>query len=208
MQFIRIALVILVITHGFVIIDGFKLPSQRIDLFQPRSVAKLSSVTSSVSAEIQSSALNAVAKLLATCGIGATVAYKGILDQNAIKVLSSLVFNVFQPCLLFVNVCQTISAQRLSGSQVGWILPLAASCQILIGFSIGKLISLILYGRVRTSESKQFMASTTFANSGPLPLVFTDALFRLAPDKTLLPRSVAYISLYLLGWSPVFWVRA
>jgi auxin efflux carrier family protein len=36
--------------------------------------------------------------------------------------------------------------------------------------------------------------------------VFTDALFRFSPDKTLLPRSVAYISLYLLGWSPLFWV--
>ena len=43
---------------------------------------------------------------------------------------------------------------------------------------------------------------------GPLPLVFTDALFRFHPDKTLLSKSVAYISLYLLGWSPIFWIVA
>lgn len=44
--------------------------------------------------------------------------------------------------------------------------------------------------------------------TGPLPLVFTDALFRFHPDKTLLPKSVAYVSLYLLGWSPLFWIVA
>mmetsp|Transcript_12232 Transcript_12232/g.13168 ORF Transcript_12232/g.13168 Transcript_12232/m.13168 type:complete len:289 (-) Transcript_12232:23-889(-) len=55
-------------------------------------------------------------------------------------------------------------------------------------------------------SSKQLLACTTFANSGPLPLVFTDGLFRSHPDASLLPKSVAYVSLYLLGWSPLFWI--
>jgi hypothetical protein len=41
---------------------------------------------------------------------------------------------------------------------------------------------------------------------GPLPLLFADALFRSHPDPTVLPRAVAYISFYLLSWSPMFWI--
>lgn len=44
---------------------------------------------------------------------------------------------------------------------------------------------------------------TTFANSGPLPLLFVDAIFHNNP--VMLQKAVAYISLYLLGWSPLFW---
>ena len=84
----------------------------------------------------------------------------------------------------------------------------AENKQIFLGYVIGKVMSLFMYGSdpEHESESKQFLIGTTFGNSGPLPLVFTDALFRTATDTTLLPRSVAFISLYLLGWSPLFWV--
>ena len=167
----------------------------------------VSAVTASVSREIQNSAIRAVAKLLSTCGIGIWSAKQGILDSTAIGVLSKLVFNVFQPCLLFVSVAQTIAAQSsVKGSKIGYILPLAAILQILIGYCVGKLACLLPLGKRSPTEKKQLLQCTTFGNSGPLPLVFTDALFRLAPDKSLLPRSAAYISLYLLGWSPIFWV--
>ena len=162
-------------------------------------------VSAAVSSEIQSSAIKAVAKLLATCGIGAYSAQKGILDSQAIKVLSSMVFNIFQPCLLFVNVCQTV-ASAPTGSKIIYLLPMAAVFQIVIGFFVGKVVTALPFLKFSESRSKQLLACTTFGNSGPLPLVFTDALFRLSPDKTLLPTSVAYISLYLLGWSPIFWV--
>ena len=68
------------------------------------------------------------------------------------------------------------------------------------------MFSRALYGSESSRESKQLMACVTFGNSGPLPLVFTDALFRLSPDKSLITKSVSYISLYLLGWSPIFWI--
>ena len=89
-----------------------------------------------------------------------------------------------------------------------FLLPAVGTFQIFLGYVIGKVMSLFMYGSdlEHESESKQFLIGTTFGNSGPLPLVFTDALFRTATDTTLLPRSVAFISLYLLGWSPLFWV--
>ena len=74
---------------------------------------------------------------------------------------------------------------------------------------MNKLLSIVFYGKNPTAEGSRFLrACTTFSNSGPLPFVFVDALFRGHSDLTLLPRSVAYISMYLLGWSPLFWVLA
>ena len=102
-----------------------------------------------------------------------------------------------------------VSNQAAKGDNgPAFLLPAAGTLQIALGYFIGKIMSLFMYGSApeHASESKQFLIGTTFGNSGPLPLVFTDALFRTAPDATLLPRSVAFISLYLLGWSPLFWV--
>ena len=175
--------------------------------FRLNAAAAVAPVVNSAS-QIKTAAVRAVSKLLATCGIGAYAAKENVLTQSALSTLSSLVFNLFQPCLLFVNVCQTIASQRVAGgSPIAWILPLAALAQITLGFVVGKILGKFLYfGKEDSSEAKQFLTSSTFGNSGPLPLVFTDALFRASKDPTLLPNSVAYISLYLLGWSPLFWV--
>ena len=111
--------------------------------------------------------------------------------------------------LPYVHKISIVSNQAAKGDNgPAYLLPAAGLFQILLGYVIGKVISLFMYGSApeKVSESKQFLIGTTFGNSGPLPLVFTDALFRTAPDATLLPRSVAFISLYLLGWSPLFWV--
>eukprot|EP00953_Heterococcus_sp_UTEX-ZZ885_P014311 8126-Heterococcus_DN1.PRE.1 len=44
-----------------------------------------------------------------------------------------------------------------------------------------------------------------FGNSGVLPLLFVTALFRGHPDPTVMPRAIAYVSFFLMGWSPAFW---
>ena len=160
-------------------------------------------------ATVTKAAVKAVAKLLSTCGLGVWSAKAGILDQNAVGVLSKLIFSVFQPCLLFVNVASTVASigSGTGNSAAIYLLPIAAAFQILIGYIVGKIVSLIMNGgNAEDEDAKQLLACTTFANSGPLPLVFTDGLFRSHPDATLLPKSVAYVSLYLLGWSPLFWI--
>ena len=155
-------------------------------------------------------AMKAIAKLMSTVGIGGLASKKGFLGGNEVSVLSKLVYNLFQPCLLFVNIISTVA--KNGSSPAIKVLPFVAVIQILLGYIVGKFMSLVCYGRKgqgeRSEESKQLITCTTFGNSGPLPLVFTDALFRFHPDPTLLPTSVAYISLYLLGWSPLFWVLA
>ncbi len=175
--------------------------------------AAAAAVATSSTAAANIAAIRAISKLLSTCGIGAYFSRKGTLDKTAISVLSKLVYNVFQPCLLFVNVCSTVA--KSGGDSAIFMLPLAASFQIMIGYIVGKIISTLVYGNKNKDEdgnakpsleSKLLLTCTTFGNSGPLPFVFADALLKAHPDPTLAPKAVAYISLYLLGWSPLFWV--
>jgi hypothetical protein len=162
------------------------------------------------SAVVTRAAVKAIAKLLSTCGIGVIAAKSNVLDQNSVAVLSKLIFYLFQPCLLFVNVAQTVaSISKGTGNPAAiYLLPLAAMFQILVGYVVGKIIALAMGTSSEDESSKQLLACTTFANSGPLPLVFTDGLFRSHPNTALLSNSVAYVSLYLLGWSPAFWIVA
>jgi predicted permease len=159
-------------------------------------------------ASINAAALRAVAKLISTCGLGVVAGKVGLLDKTALSVLSKLVFGLFQPCLLFVNVASTVAKLGGTGGPVS-LLPLAAALQILIGYTVGRFVSAVIYHKEpKSEEAKQLLTCTTFGNSGPLPLVFVDALLRTHADASLLPKSVAFVSLYLLGWSPLFWIFA
>ena len=165
-------------------------------------------VATTSSSVATAAALRAVSKLLSTCGIGIWASKTGLLDKAALSVLSKLVFGLLQPCLLFVNVASTVAKLGPSGGAAVTLLPLVAGVQILLGYVVGKIVSLLIYGRKSSEESKQLLTCTAFGNSGPLPLVFVDALLRAHADQSLLPQSVGYISLYLLGWSPLFWIIA
>ena len=176
---------------------------------EPVICASAAAVASTSSAAaINAVALRAVAKLISTCGAGVIAGKFGLLDKTALGVLSKLVFYLFQPCMLFVNVASTID--KMGGNAgVMRILPLAAFVQIVIGFVVGKFLSFVIYGKKQSSEeAKQLLTCTTFSNSGPLPLVFVDALLKSHADVSILPKSVGYVSLYLLGWSPLFWIFA
>ena len=134
------------------------------------------------------------------------------MDKNTLQVLSKLVFGLLQPCMLFANVADTI-AKSGGGAQV-WLLPCAAASQIALGYIIGRIINLFVYpgkcepGSLKDEQKKTSLTCSTFGNSGPLPFVFVDALFRGHPDPLILGRANAYISLYLLGWSSNFWIFA
>lgn len=158
---------------------------------------------------INKAAIKAIAKLLSTCGVGVYASRIGLLNQQALSVLSKLIFSLLQPCLLFVNVSTVVSKLESSGgiASVSMLLG-AAAFQIMVGYALGKVLSKLVYGRKSSESSRQLIACSTFSNSGPLPFVFVDSLFRSHPDPTLLVKSNAYISMYLLCWSPLFWIIA
>jgi len=149
--------------------------------------------------------VNAVLRLVASCGLGLGAASHGLLDQASLSTLSRLIFAFFQPALLFTNVATTLATPSSYGSSL-LVLPAFAVLQILFGFLYGKGMAASLRLDPASDAGKELAVCSAFANSGPLPLLFADAFFRLHPtDPTLYPRAVAYISFYLVAWSPLFW---
>ena len=165
-------------------------------------------------------AFSATSKLLSSIGIGALTSPAGpkqfgrILDANAVSALSKLTYWLFQPCFLLCGVASTLAKATEGNAGMPTsallLLPLASLIQISLGALSAKLITTKKFGMrprfLGIEENDEAGASdikmcTTFANSGPLPLILSDALF----GGAILSDVSACISFYLLVWSPLFW---
>lgn len=84
------------------------------------------------------------------------------------------------------------------------IIPVFALLQIFAGAILGTVLLKVFGVDPNTEAGRELRMGCSFANSGPLPLLFADSLFaNRAAGMT--GRAVAFISFYLLGWSPAFW---
>eukprot|EP00977_Amphora_coffeiformis_P029900 scaffold43448_cov199-Amphora_coffeaeformis.AAC.1 len=135
---------------------------------------------------VATASVAATAKLLSAIGLGGLAASKpGLLDAAAISALSRLTYWVFQPAFLFCSVSKTIyTAFTSTGAgtlplRALWLLPALGVAQILTGAVVGRFLA-TAYG-VSDDEVPNVRMCTTFANSGPLPLIFADALFGSNP---------------------------
>jgi len=146
----------------------------------------------------------AVSKLVSCVGVGYWAAQAGVLDPPACATLSKLIYSVFQPALLLVNVASTLASPAESLKTL-LLIPAFALVHIGIGAIMGSVMVRALRLNSNTVDGRELKMACSFSNAGPLPLLFVDALFRTSSDPTLAPRAVAFISFYLLGWSPAFW---
>jgi predicted permease len=151
--------------------------------------------------------LGATAKLLASIGLGGWAGRTpNILDASAVSALSRLTYYVFQPAFLLASVSQTLrnaskASQGALPTRLLAVMPLAALLQIGLGALAGQFICRVT--GIQEDEARDVRMCATFANSGPLPLIFADALFAGAPS--VLGEVAACVSFYLLAWSPLFW---
>eukprot|EP00611_Tribonema_gayanum_P010475 TRINITY_DN20509_c0_g1_i1.p1 TRINITY_DN20509_c0_g1~~TRINITY_DN20509_c0_g1_i1.p1 ORF type:complete len:239 (-),score=57.37 TRINITY_DN20509_c0_g1_i1:339-1055(-) len=118
-------------------------------------------------------AIKAVVKLVSSCSIGYMLSKKGILDQAALTSLSKLIFFVFQPCLLFVNVAHTLANSGQSLSKLA-VLPIFACLQIAVAAVFAAGIGRAIGFKPQSEEGREVKMCASFANSGPLPLLFVD----------------------------------
>jgi predicted permease len=116
--------------------------------------------------------------------------------------LSKLIFNIFQPALLLVNVATTLADPKESMRTL-CIIPLFALLQITIGGFVARNLLWRSGVPENSMAGREIKMGCSFANSGPLPLLFVDSLFHA--DPAMASRAVAFVSFYLLGWSPAFW---
>ncbi|GAX22255.1 uncharacterized protein FisN_19Lh325 [Fistulifera solaris] len=156
-------------------------------------------LNASLNPVVVKASLSATAQLLSALGIGGMLAKRNILDKNAVKALSKLTYHVFQPTFLFVSVARTLRSVSNAQKPSLWIMPIAGVVQIAIGASLALVTS--RFFRDDTTR-RHVQMCTTFANAGPLPLIFSAALLEGSP---LAGMAAAAVSFYLLAWSPLFW---
>lgn len=91
-----------------------------------------------------------------------------MLDAQAVSALSRLVYNVFQPSLLFTNVLQTLAAPSPPGQSKATLLllPLAAVLQILLASIVSAGVLRLARIPLDTDEGREARICSTFANSG------------------------------------------
>ena len=169
-------------------------------------VAAIGSISTASELALTSGALAAsvmaVSKLVSCVGVGYLAANKGVLDPPSCSTLSKLVYAVLQPALLFVHVSSTLASPTEQLSNL-ILMPAMAVVHIGLGAIMGSAVVRMLRLNPDTVDGREMKMASAFANAGPLPFLFVDALFRSSVD--LQPRAIALISFYLLGCHPCFW---
>lgn len=158
--------------------------------------------SSLVRPEVLATSVQAVAELLSCCVLGVVAAKRGILGPVNVNALSKIVYGIFLPVLLMTNVAKTCVSQPVASLLP---IPFFAVIQIAIGLFMSRFTMRLLHVDGNTEEGRETKVCSGFQNSGILPLLFLNALLRSNPDPAILARGVAYVSFYLMGWSPTFW---
>ncbi|CAN0514629.1 unnamed protein product [Ectocarpus sp. 12 AP-2014] len=157
-------------------------------------------VSSMINPVVVKASTRAVSELLCCCVLGVVAAKKGILTPVNVAALSKIVYGIFLPSLLMVNVAKTCVSQSVASLLP---IPAFAGIQIALGLAISGVAMRLLRINPDTEAGREAKVCMAFQNSGILPLIFLNAMFRGSPE--LLSRGVAYASFYLMGWSPTFW---
>ncbi|CAM9338553.1 unnamed protein product [Scytosiphon promiscuus] len=182
-------------------IRGFK-----IDVDHPRGgdmsmVAGLPAAFSTVvNPAVVKASVRAVSELLCCCVLGVVAAKNGVLTPVNVGALSKIVYGIFLPALLMVNVAKTCVSQPVASLLP---IPVFAAVQVGVGLFVSGVAMRVLNIDPNTETGRKAKVCGSFQNSGILPLIFINAMFRGNPE--LLSRGVAYVSFYLMGWSPSFW---
>jgi predicted permease len=167
------------------------------------SALKLSPAILSGSGPALSAAGKAMAELGVAGCIGAACVKKGYVTAEMIRALSKTTFSILLPMFLGTGIIKTVSTYGLSRSSLG--VPMIAVLHAFSLYMISKSFLLPLFGMddPDRDEDRATAVSCAWGNSGVVPLIFAEALFRTQPE--LLAQSYAQVSLFLVGWSPFFW---
>ena len=149
--------------------------------------------------------VGAVKQLFITIALGAATVLSGAIEPASISALSKIVYNLFLPSFLFCSVIKTVTTYGVSPQLL--LMPLFATLQISVGLLVSRFVVLpLLRINPKSDRGRELTLCTSFHNPGVLPLLFFDALFRAPyPDAAVMPQLAAFVSFYLMGYTPLFW---
>lgn len=170
-------------------------------MFIKSSIIPLIADASSKNAKAFEAAGQAVAELLTAGCIGSACVQQGYLDNFMVQSLSKTCFTILLPMFLGTSIINTIHKYGFKMSSVS--IPLIAVTHVLLLYTISRHLMLPLFGiDDDTVQGRAINVCCAFGNAGVLPLIFVEALFR---NSHILPRASSIVSMYLVGWSPLFW---
>ena len=120
--------------------------------------------------------LGSMSELLTSCALGYGARKTGLLDATTTRSLAKCVYNIFLPAMLSTSVSVTVA----SGVGLPALLPipLAAWAQVGVGLLVARFCLLLLRIKPSSAEGGDVQVLSAFGNSGVLPLIFADSLFR------------------------------
>lgn len=145
-----------------------------------------------------------VLKVLLVCGAGAWLARQGVLNRDCRHRLSRAILLVMLPGLLVAKLSSHASVANL----VAWLaIPVSAPCYVVLGLAAGVLVCRL--SRPPADTHRSVVAVTAFGNSGYVPISMVTVIAATAPvfagDPAAADRGIAYVSVYLVVFSPCLW---
>ena len=157
--------------------------------------------------ELISCSALAVARMLLVVLAGVYFAKKGVLNKETRHALSKIILQLMLPALYVVSMGQNANIEVVKQC---WSIPVTAMIFVMAGFSMGWLCCRIL--RIPAHLHRGITASSAFCNSSFLPYPLMMTLCAIVPafvaDGDAVQRSILYLSLFLLGHSPLLWLIA
>ena len=132
--------------------------------------------------------------LIGLCGY--ILVKKKVINEEALKLISNGVINLFFPCFIFVSIVRNFDFRSYPN---WWVFPFISFFITIVGFLIG-----IIFVRIRPELKKakqEFVSLVAFQNSGYLPLILVSLMFLPGQREYL----VVSIFLFLLGFNFIFW---
>lgn len=149
--------------------------------------------------------LNATLQLVLCAFVGVLLARRGLFTRDARRSLAKVIMWAMLPALLIASLGQEASPETVR-QYLGVML--AVPVLVLCGFLAGRLLALLL--RIPADLRPLVTAASTFGNASYVPLPFLAAIcattaFPGLTAEQATARSVTYVSLYLMCYSPTLW---
>ncbi len=149
----------------------------------------------------------AVARMLLIVLAGVYFAKKGVLNKETRHALSKIILQLMLPALYIVSMGQNANIGVVKQC---WPIPLTAMIFVMSGLGLGWLCCRIL--RLPPHLHREVTAASAFCNSSFLPYPLMMTLCAIVPafiaDGDAVQRSTLFLSLFLLGHSPLLWLIA
>lgn len=145
----------------------------------------------------------AMAELGVAGCIGAACVRQDYITAEMIRTLSKTAFSLLLPMHLGTSIMKTVGKYGIDRSSLA--IPIMAVMNSLLLYNISKHLLMPLFGiHGDTDLGRSTVVCCAWGNSGVVPLIFIEALFR-HESPAMLAKGIAHVSMFLVGWSPFFW---